>query len=226
MHVGGAGLLIATGLLSLAPLAILGPAIGWPASLGAPAATQLAAIAKAPGAVAMGYGVYLLYSILILPAVVLMAQKVFGGLGRPLAQLVVAFAALSVMARCIGILRWLTVMPDLAVAHAGAGPADRQTIELVFQVISTYGGGIGEMLGVALFMAVAVLGLAYGGVAQRSVPHGLSALGLVSALLLLGLFLPTVGVAIDVPVALAVTMLSVWMWAFAGWLLWIKNKQQ
>ncbi len=60
-------LLIADALLSFAPVAILGAAIGWPASLDEPAAEQLAAIAAAPGGVAFGYGVYLLYSILVAP---------------------------------------------------------------------------------------------------------------------------------------------------------------
>ena len=60
-HAWQAILLIATSLLSFVPLVILGSAIGWPASLDKPAAQQLAAIAQAPQAVAMGYGVYLLY---------------------------------------------------------------------------------------------------------------------------------------------------------------------
>ena len=48
-------LLIAAAILSFLPIAILGPAIGWPASLRAPAAVQLAAIAGEPAAVALAY---------------------------------------------------------------------------------------------------------------------------------------------------------------------------
>jgi Domain of unknown function (DUF4386) len=216
-----AALFIGTGLLAFAPLVVLGPAIGWPASLGAPAAQQLAAIARAPQAVATGYGLYLLYSVLILPLMVLVAHRVWGDLSRPVAQIVIGFAALSVLARSIGILRWLTVMPELAVTHTSASPTMKPFIELTFDALSTYGGGIGELLGVSLFMAVSV-GVAVVAAlkqpkATRPIPTWLAALGLVSAALLFGLFLPAVGIAIEVSVAAAVTTLSVWMLAFGAW---------
>ena len=153
------GLFIATAVLSFAPIAVLGPAIGWPASLRAPAAQQLAMIGGAPDAVALGYGIYLLCSLLVLPVMVLLALRVSGSLARPLAMLVVTLAALSVLARCIGILRWLTVMPALANQHAVADPGQKKVIETVFLALTNYGGSIGEILGVSLFMALS-LGLA------------------------------------------------------------------
>jgi hypothetical protein len=217
-RIGEAALLIGTSLLSFAPIAILGPAIGWPASLRAPAADQLAAILNAPGAVAAGYSVYLLYSILVLPVMVLVARRVFGGLAHPLAQMVVAFAAISVLARSIGIARWLTVMPQLASAHAGADAAGQQTIQTVFRALTIYGGGIGELLGVALFMAIAVGIAMVAALARKTLPLWLSGLGLVSAALLFGMFLPAAGVALQVPVAAAATMVSVWMLAFGIWI--------
>ena len=84
-------LLIAADILSFLPIAILGPAIGWPASL------------RAPAAVALGYSFYPLYSVLVLPVMVLLAWRICGNLARPIAVMVVAFAALSVLARSIGI---------------------------------------------------------------------------------------------------------------------------
>ena len=207
------GLFIATGLLAFAPIAVLGPAIGWPASLRAPAAQQLAAIGSAPDAVALGYGVYLLYSLLVLPVMVMLALRVFGSLARPIAAMVVALAALSVLARSIGILRWLTVMPALAKQHAGAEPGQQQIIETVFSALTSYGGGIGETLGVSLFMGLA-LGLAMvAAMLNKTLPFWLAASGLVSALLLLGLALPALGVAVQIPIALAGSLLSVWMLA-------------
>ena len=212
-----ASILIGTGLLSFAPIAILGPAIGWPASLRAPAADQLAAILKAPDAVAAGYGVYLLFSVLVLPVMLVVARRVFGSLAHPMAQLVIAFAALSVLARSIGILRWLTVMPQLATAHASADPQGQAVLQAIFRAVTVWGGGIGELLGVALFMAASV-GIAMAGALRlRSTPAWLALLGLISAALLFGMFLPTVGIAFNVPIAVSASLVSVWMLAFGVW---------
>ena len=212
-----ASLLIGTALLSFAPIAILGPAIGWPASLRAPAADQLVAIFKAPQAVAAGYGVYLLFSVLVLPVMLVVARRVFGNLAHPMAQLVIAFAALSVLARSIGILRWLTVMPQLTSAHASADPQGQATIEAVFRAVTVWGGGIGELLGVALFMAASVAIAMVCALRLRSTPAWLSGLGLVSAALLFGMFLPTFGIAFNVPIAVSASLVSVWMLAFGVW---------
>jgi hypothetical protein len=212
-------LLIVTGLMSLAPFPTLGPAIGWPGSLDAPAATQLTAIGKAAGAVATGYSVYLAYSLLFLPALAMAARVLLGNASRTLMQLVLVFAALSVLARSIGILRWLTVMPELSRSHAAADASGKADIERIFLALNGYGGGIGELLGVSLFAAVALLLLVIGAWHARAVPQWLTALGLFAALSLFALFLPAMGLAIDVPIALSVTALSFWMWALGGWLL-------
>jgi Domain of unknown function (DUF4386) len=212
-------MLIFEALLSFAPVAILGAAIGWPASLGKPAAQQLSAIAANADAVAWGYGVYLLYSVLIAPVMVMLAGRVFGGFDRPVAVCVAVFAALSTLARCIGILRWLTVMPELATAHATADPAGRATVELVFNAVHSYGGGIGEILGVGLFMALAVGSLSVAAWRDASMPKWLAALGLVSTVLLASMLLPPLHIPIKVPVALVVTVLTVWMAAAGVWAL-------
>ncbi len=206
-------LLIVEALLSFAPVIILGAAIGWPASLGKPAADQLIAIAAQPAAVAFGYAVYLLYSILVAPVMIGLAARSFGGLNRPLAATVAAFGALSALARSIGILRWLTVMPVLATAHSNAEPASRVQIELLFTGLTTYGGGVGEVLGVSIFMAASVGLLSVGAWLQRAMPAWLAALGLLSALMLAALALPVVRGPQIVPVAAAVSLLSVWMLA-------------
>lgn len=216
--------LIVTGCLSLAPFPLLGPSIGWPGSLDNPAADQLAAIGQAPQAVAVGYGVYLLYSLLFLPALGLAAHRLLDGFGRSLAALVVAFAALSSLARCIGILRWLTVMPELSAAHATASLAERTDIERLFNAMNSYGGGIGELLGVSVFAGSALLLLVAGAAAARSVPRWLTVLGVLAAVGLLALFAPSVGLPLKLPIALPVTLLSLWMWATGGWLLWTARR--
>ena len=212
-------LLLAEGLLSFAPIAALGPAIGWPASLRLPAAEQLAAIHANADAVAWGYGLYLLYSVLVAPVMILLAARVFGGLQHPLGATVAAFAALSALARSIGILRWLTVMPALATAHAAADAGARAPIEALFSAITAYGGGIGELLGVGLFMALAVGTLCVGALRNGSLPRTLSILGLLSAALLAAVLLPALRVPLHVPMAAVVTLLTVWMSACGAWLL-------
>jgi hypothetical protein len=215
-------LLVVEGLLAFAPVLILGAAIGWPASLDDPAAVQLAAIAATPHAVAAGYGVYLLYSLLVLPVMAGVAGLALARLDRPWALSVVGFAALSALARAIGILRWLTVMPALAQARQ-ADPASAASIEQLFDAINAYGGGIGELLGVSLCMALS-LGLlaiaAWRSGAASGLPRGFSATALAVALLLAGLALPSLGIAIEVPMALAVSALSLWMLALGAWCLW------
>lgn len=212
-------LLIADALLSFAPVVILGAAIGWPASLHKPAAEQLAAIAAAPGGVAFGYGVYLLYSLLVAPVMIGLAARTFGGLASPLAATVAAFGALSALARAIGILRWLTVMPLLAAAHAGGDAATQRQVALVFDAVHAYGGGIGELLGVSLFMALSVGLLSIGGRLAGVMPTWLAVPGTVSAVMLGALSAPAFGAPAFMPVAAAVSMLSAWMIAAGVWCL-------
>lgn len=212
-------LLLVVALLAFAPVGILGPAIGWPASLGKPPAEQLKAVHAARDAVTFGYGVYLLYSVLIAPALIGLAAVSLGGLLRPAAAIVAAFAALSALARSIGILRWLTVMPALAAAHAAADPGSRGAIELLFLSLTLYGGGIGEVLGVSLFMAAAVGLIGFAALAGGELPRSLAIAAIAVAVLLAGLMLPTFGGPKLVPVALVVTLLSVWMFACGLWCL-------
>lgn len=214
---GLATLLVVDALLSFAPVAILGAAIGWPASLDLPSAEQLARIAAAPGAVMAGYGLYLLYSILVAPVMIGLAARAFGGLGSPLAASVAAFGALSALARAVGILRWLTVMPALAAAHAAGDAATRAQVQLVFDAINAYGGGIGEVLGVSLFMALALGTLSVGALRRGAMPTWLASFGLVVAVMLGALSAPMFGAPEVMPVAAAVSALSAWMLAAAFW---------
>ena len=206
-------LLVAEAILSFAPVIVLGGAIGWPASLGQPAAQQLAAIAAAPGAVALGYGLYLLYSLLIAPLMIGLAARLAGGLHGPLAASAAAFAALSALARAIGILRWLSVMPVLASAHASGGASSRALIELVFDALNKYGGGIGEVLGVSVLMALSLGLLCVGALRGGGLPRWLAVAGIAVALLLLALAAPAFGLPFAPPVAAAVSALSLWMLA-------------
>lgn len=206
-------------MLAFAPVAILGSAIGWPASLRKPAAEQLAAIVGAPDAVALGYGLYLLYSLLIAPVMIVVAARALGGLQRPAAAVVVAFASMSALARGVGILRWLTTMPALALAHAAADTAGRLQIERLFDALTAYGGGIGEVLGVSLLMAAALGTLCAAAWRDAAMPRWLCVLGCLAALLLAGLSAPVFGGPALVPAAAAVSLLSVWLVGVGVWVM-------
>jgi hypothetical protein len=222
----GGALLIAEGVLAFMPLAILAPAIGWPASLGEPAAVQLTAIAAEADAVRMGYSVYLLYSLLILPAMAVLAHHTLRGPGArapmSLITTVIGFAGASALARCIGILRWLTVMPLLAAEYATADAAQRPEIERLFSALSEYGGAIGEVLGVSLFMAAAMLALLVPAWRSRSMPRVFSGSGILVALGIAALSLPIFGSPELMPIAVAVTALSMWQIAVGVWLIAVR----
>jgi hypothetical protein len=206
--------LFVVALLAFAPVAILGPAIGWPASLRNSAATQLAAIAANAGAVTLGYGVYALYSLAITPVAVIVAWRVTG-LRGPWAALIVSIGTLSTIARLIGILRWLTVMPVLAKNHITGDATTQATTEQIFSAINAYGGGIGELLGVALFGGLWLLLAMVAALRTAQLPMWLSVFGLISAFTQLMLFLPALGLQSPVPVAAVVTLFVVWLIAFA-----------
>lgn len=202
------GLMLLTALLAFAPVAILGPAIGWPASLARPAADKLQLIAAQPDAVRLGYASYLLYSVLLLPACAAVLRR--WPVGADWHALIMSLVSLSVLARSVGILRWLTIMPSLASQHALADPSGRKMIELQFQSLNSWGGGIGELLGVSLFMGLALTALGLAGQrAQWPRWMWLGALG--CAALLYGLAGPLVNVSAKVPTALAVSALSLWL---------------
>ncbi|WP_341677680.1 DUF4386 family protein [Niveibacterium sp. SC-1] len=212
-------LVLLTALLAFAPVAVLGSAFGWPASLSAPAGVQMSAIAGNPAALRLGYGLYLLYSLLIAPVMMGLAARTFGGLTRTLPALVSGFALLSVLARAIGIERWLSVMPLLAERYVGGDAATRVQTELLFDAITRYGGGIGELLGVSLLMAVSLALLCVGGLGRGAMPRLLAWGGLFASLLLFAQALPAFGIAAVVPISAAVSVLTLWMLGAAAWCL-------
>lgn len=148
-----AALLAVQGLLLVVPTIVLGNAIGWPASLEDPAAVALPRLLEQEGTVRWGYLAYLAYSVLFLPVGIWTTRLLTGGADTALVRLAIGFAVASTLARCIGISRWLTTMPDLARAYAAAPEEARATIAVQYQALNDFGGGIGEALGVSLFAA-------------------------------------------------------------------------
>ncbi len=211
-----AGLLALEGLLFFVPFAILGTAIGWPASLDDPAAVALPRLLAEEPAVRLGYLTYLAYSVLFLPVAVWATRVLTGGRHSLLARLAVAFAAVSALARSIGILRWLTVMPVLAVAWRDApDDATRTALAVQYEALNSYGGGIGELLGVSLFAA---LWLACTVIAARhsgQTPRWLLAAGALTTVALASPLVELAGVDPGATITIGTTAVQLWFLAAA-----------
>lgn len=169
-------------LMFLFPLTVLGAAIGWPGNLDMPAAHNLTLLISQSGPVKAGYSVYLLYSLLFFPAILLIARAFHGHDDFPVAlKLAVGFALLSTLARCLGIVRWLNVMPTLALQYQSADAQAKAQIDLLYGAFNAYAGGVGEVLGVFLLAAAAVACLVCHMWHSRSVPKWLSVMGAMTA---------------------------------------------
>lgn len=212
-------LLVFEVILQTLPLIVLGAAIGWPASLDEPASVNLPLITEQRGAVILGYGSYLLYSILILPlAFMLYFLLKESGSPSPLLAIAVGFGVISALARSLGIVRWLFMMPVLADIYLDpeSGETTRQTVSVIYDAFNAYAGGVGEILGVGLFGA-ALFGLvSVALVRSPEFPSWIGYAGLVVAALLLAGVLEIFGLDVGPFITISVTALQLWMLALAG----------
>ncbi len=198
---------------------VLNGAIDWPASLGEPASVILPLITEQRGAVTLGYGAYLLYSLLILPlSLMLYFALKERGVASPLLAVAAGFGVASAVTRVLGIVRWLFLMPFLADLYLdpNASQATREAVNVTYIAFNEYVGGVGELLGVSLTGAlwVGLVGVAL--LRSGGFPRWLGALGLLTATLLLPGLLSVVGV--DVGALFAViggNALLLWMLALA-----------
>lgn len=207
-------LLTVEGLLIFVPLWVLGAAIGWPASLDDPAAIALPQLVEQESAVRFGYLAYLAYSVLFLPVAVWTTRVLTGGADNPLVRAAIGFAIASTLARCIGILRWLVAMPDLAQAYGSApDEATRQVLAVQYDTLNNFGGGIGEVLGVSLFAALWLLLTLVAAI--PAVPAWLRVSGLGAAALLAVPLLELAGLDIGPLMTVDTTALQLWFLATA-----------
>lgn len=217
-----AALLIVEGLLIFVPLGVLGAAINWPASLGDPASRLLPALHANLAAVRLGYAVYLAYSLLFFPAGLLVARLIAGREALPpLLSLAVGLAALSTLARSLGILRWLSAMPALAALYVApaASLEARAAVEVTYLTLNLYGGAVGEVLGVSLFAALWLLLVSLAILRQAAWPRWLGVLGCGAALLLALPVVEVFGLDLGPAVTVATTAVQLWFLA-AGARLW------
>lgn len=214
------------GLLIFFPTFILGAAINWPESLDDPASLALPRLLENEGSVRAGYFVYLVYSILFAISMTLLAQVVLGNDSGILIKIIIAFAIASALARSIGIVRWLAPMFDLArIWEQATTEEQRQSVSVVFETINSYGGTIGEVLGVSIFAAISILFLSIANFIKKTLPMWFSAFGLISALGLLWTSVEILGIDPgSIAIFMGTTIVQLWFLFTGLWLL-IKGKK-
>lgn len=214
------GVLLLQGFSIFAPLAVLGGAIQWPDSLDYPPARMLPLLLEQIDAVRLGYGLYLGYSLLFLVTGVLTVRLAArpGPLGI-LGLVALGAAAASALARAIGIIRWLTGSAALAEAYSAPGlSADARTaIEATQGAINSWGGAIGEALGVAGFAAISASLLI---LRDRQFPAWTGLAGLAAGALVALPGLELFGIAPPVSIALSTTGIQFWFIALGLLFLW------
>lgn len=211
---------ILQGLLIFVPMVVLGAAINWPESLSDPADIALPRLLENEGAVRFGYVAYLIYSILFAVTMALLVRYVKGAALGVLAAVIIGFAMVSALARSIGIVRWLVPAPALADAYAAApGDTERVAIGVVFDSLNSYGGTIGEVLGVSIFAAVAIALLSISAIRTRALPVWLGVFGLVAALAVLSTTVELFGADASSLIFFGTTLVQLWFLAVGIWLL-------
>jgi hypothetical protein len=205
-------------ILMYAAFFVLSSSINWPASLDEPASVNLPLVAQERGAVIVGYGAYLAYSLLILPLSVMLYFALKGRGASPLLAVAAAVGVISALARALGIGRWLFLMPFLAEIYGdpSSSPAAREAVEVAYVAFNEYAGGVGELLGVTLTGALWV-GLTSAALLRSGrFPRWLGLLGLLAAALLLPGLLSVAGLDVGSLFAfIGGNVLLVWMLALA-----------
>lgn len=212
------------GLLIFVPIIVLGAAINWPDSLDFSANEQLTSIYEEAEAVRLGYVAYLIYSILFWP-VGLLIIRIISTEYRPLLQIAAGFAAVSTLARTIGIIRWLVPMPALAEQYADPNTPEttRASIEVTFQALTDFGGTIGEVLGVSIFAATWLVLVSVVMLRTSTMPRWLAIFGLASGMLLYAPALELLAIDTGPIIAISTTGIQLWLLAFAGVLAFKRN---
>ena len=229
-HAMPRGLLLVAGLILLvqglsifAPMAVLGNAIQWPDSLDFPPSKMLPLLREELASVRLGYGLYLGYSLLFLVTGVVTVRLVArpGPLGT-MALIAIGAAAVSALARAIGILHWLTGSVSLSEAHAAPGLSaeGRAAIEAMQAALNAWGGAIGESLGVAAFASIWVVSAGLLILRNRQWPAWAGLTGVLAGVLVALPALELFGIAPPVSIVVSTTGIQLWFMAMGLLFIW------
>lgn len=207
-------LLAGSAVLSLVGYAILGTQFGWPAVLDEPATVALDAFVESEQWVRAGFYVFLLSSLILIPA----AYGVLDGLtdGRIAARALTTIGVLGAFAQMLGWVRWPLTVPGLADrwTDPAATETDRTATAAAYDLINGYAGGaLGEHLG-WLLQGIWAVGLSLFVLRARGIPRVFAVVGLVFA----GIW------AVLVPVATAFAAPTLEFWSlnvYTAWYLWV-----
>ena len=159
-------------------------------------------------------------TILFAVTMTLLVRYVRGAALGVLAAIIIGFAMISTLARSIGIVRWLVPAPALAESYAAApGDTERLAISVVFDSLNTYGGTIGEVLGVSIFAAVSIGLLSISAIRTRALPMWLGVFGLIAALAVLSTTVELFGADASSLIFFGTTLVQVWFLAAGIWLI-------
>jgi Domain of unknown function (DUF4386) len=206
-------LLILESILMFMPIAILGQAINWPQSLNEPAAVVLPLLAQKASEVRLGYLLYLVYSILFWLVALLTVRVVRNSESESIwLRLATGFGIASMIARCLGIIRWLVAMPALAILYMNPATSTqaREVIAVVYRVLNDYAGAIGEVLGVSLFTALWLVIVSSTILRSNVLPHWIGFLGLFAATLLAVQLAELFGIDLGAFISVSVGFLQLW----------------
>ncbi len=211
--VGTGLLLIASALLSVGGYAMLGSQFGWPDVLDEPGRTALDAFVAAEVWVRLGFYLFLLSSLVLVPAAIGVYRD---GRQSTAAAAVAAFGVLGAFAQMLGWVRWPLTVPALADAWTDptATATGREATAAAYDVLNGYAGAaVGEHLG-WLLQGIWAVGVAVLLLRSHRSPRWFAIVGVVLA----GLW------AVAVPTATAVGLPALELWglnAYTAWYLWL-----
>ena len=207
-------LLIASAVLSIGGYLVLGTQFGWPAVLDEPGTTALDAFVAAQAWVRFGFYLFLLSSLVLVPAAIGLHDHL--DRGSPGSVSVAAFGVLGAFAQMLGWVRWPITVPTLAQAWTDPAATDssREATAAAYDVLNGYAGAaLGEHLG-WLLQGIWAVGIAVLLLRTRRVPRWFAGLGLGLAALW----------AVAVPTATAVGLETLEFWGlnvYSAWYLWL-----
>lgn len=207
-------LLAGSAVLSLVGYAILGTQFGWPAVLDEPGTVALDRFVEAEQWVRAGFYVFLLSSLVLIPASVAVQDGLTRG--QTAARAVTAFGVLGAFAQMLGWVRWPITVPGLADrwTDPSATDAERAATAAVYDLVNGYAGGaLGEHLG-WLLQGVWAVGLSLFVLRARGLPRWFAGLGLALAVVW--------GVLVPVATAFGQPTLEFWsLNVYTAWYLWL-----